>query len=395
MKALSQLRFEMIRFVMQRAPRLQRLIRWVSDGLVQLILLPQVTLPPPADTHDPEDLIARTDELNTAAEAYFADYPNREFAINKPYSEPTYFPRYLFNLAILFHWLRVAPGDTVLELGAGSCWVSHFLNLYGCRTLCVDVSPTALDMGRELFQRDSRTRWELEPQLMPYDGHRLPLEDACCDRIVVHDAFHHIPNQAEVLGEMARVLREGGIVAMSEPGRLHSTSVDSQAEMAETGVLENDMIIEAFDLLARRSGFSQVSLIPANLNATIEIPAHDLSAFLRGKGFHHYWSRLCQGALAGHYIVLYKGSYVPTTRSPSLLRARIELLQLSGATSLRAAVGTPVKLRCRIRNEGDTRWLAASGSELGCARLGARLHTTGRTIDWYRANGLKSSQLLS
>jgi ubiquinone/menaquinone biosynthesis C-methylase UbiE len=30
------------------------------------------------------------------------------------------------------------------------------------------------------------------------------------DRIICHDGFHHIPNQAEIISELARVLKPGG-----------------------------------------------------------------------------------------------------------------------------------------------------------------------------------------
>ena len=49
---------------------------------------------------------------------------------------------------------RIQPGDTVVEIGAGTCWLSHFLNRYGCRTVSVDVSRTALYMEKQLFERD-------------------------------------------------------------------------------------------------------------------------------------------------------------------------------------------------------------------------------------------------
>ena len=386
MRAISRLKFWLIHFLVTRHPRFRNVLGKITDAHARLVLSPQVAVPPPAETHDPQQLVARTDALNEAAERYFAHYPFNEYILGKPYSDPLHFPRYLFNLGVLFHWLRAAPGDRVMELGAGTCWVSHFLNLYGCRTVSVDVSPTALELGQELFRRDRRTRWELEPQFLAYDGHRLPAADASCDRIVLHDAFHHIPNPEEILREMARVLRSGGVVAMSEPGRRHSLAADSQADMRETGVLENDVVVEDLDALARRSGFSRVSLIPVSLDSTIEIPAAGLEPFLQGKGFHDYWLRLCQGSLASHYVVLYKGEYVPTTRRPELLRAGIELLEPATDGVLRVAAGSAPRLGCRLRNLGDTRWLAESRSEIGTARLGARFRTPEGTVDWSRAS---------
>ena len=87
----------------------------------------------------------------------------------------------------------------MLEIGAGSCWLSLFLNRYGCKTIAIDVSATALSIGRMVFDRDPSTNWELGPAFIVYDGHTLPAPDASIDRIVLYDAFHHIPNQRQLL----------------------------------------------------------------------------------------------------------------------------------------------------------------------------------------------------
>ncbi|HSF02629.1 MAG TPA: class I SAM-dependent methyltransferase, partial [Solirubrobacterales bacterium] len=73
--------------------------------------------------------------------------------------------------------LRLGPGLDVLDFGAGSCWLSSCLNRLGCRTVAVDVSEAALELGQELFALDGRHRGDLEPRFLAYDGHRLPLPD--------------------------------------------------------------------------------------------------------------------------------------------------------------------------------------------------------------------------
>ena len=162
--------------------------------------------------------VARAADYNRAAERYFADHPEPWLLLTKPFSDPTLLARCLIDAGALIAGARLQPGDTVVEIGAGSCWLSHLLNRYGCRTIAVDVSPTVLHLGRQRFERDPSTNWSLEPRFLPYDGHRLPLDDGSCDRVVLYDAFHHIPNQRELLAEMHRILVPDGVVAMSEPG---------------------------------------------------------------------------------------------------------------------------------------------------------------------------------
>ena len=74
---------------------------------------------------------------------------------------------------------------------------------------------------------DPETNWNLKPEFKVYDGWTLPLPDGSVDRVVLYDAFHHLPNQERLLLEMRRVLTNRGIVGMSEPGRGHSTSAES------------------------------------------------------------------------------------------------------------------------------------------------------------------------
>ena len=40
--------------------------------------------------------------------------------------------------------------------------------------------------------------------MLPFDGHRLELDDESVDRVACNDAFHHVPNPGEVLAEFAR-----------------------------------------------------------------------------------------------------------------------------------------------------------------------------------------------
>lgn len=355
----------------------KRCLIWVLARLMRLLQVgARMAL---RDERRPEhldlDLLrARTDELNEAAEGYFVDYPDPEFLLDKPFAEAEEFPRRLFDLGVLFHALRLSPDVVVLELGAGSCWVSHFLNRYGCKTISVDVSETALGLGRKLFERDALTRWDVEPEFLTYDGHRLPLPDGGCDRIVINDAFHHIPNPQELLNEMARVLRDGGIVAMSEPGAGHWRSEDSLREVETTGVLENEIILAELDAMARRAGFTEVSLVPLSLEGAREVPIADLGTVREIESQLAGWQPFGRGA---RYIILHKGLWVQDVRRARELDAQIEIVEPStwkAGEALRVAAGEGVPVRLRVTNRSDSRWLAGAAEEPGWTRLGVHLY---------------------
>jgi SAM-dependent methyltransferase len=315
---------------------------------------------------------AETKRFNAAAEDYFAHHASHDALARKPFSEPAELSRRLVDVGTLIDALRIAPGDTVLEIGAGSCWVSHVLNRFGCRTIAVDVSPTALSIGRSLFARHPDTNHALHPAFVCYDGFTLPLADASVDAIVLYDVFHHLPNPDAVLREMRRVLTRDGIVAMSEPGRGHAASAPSRAESGDTGVLENELVLEEIGERALRAGFTAARFVAAASRAPLEVDIAQFRSFLGGRGLSRYWAEFAASLDSHYYPVLFAGDPEPTTRRPRRLRAVIRTLGAPAPVALRA--NTAGEITLSIRNVGDTRWLAAEGA--GWTRVGAHLSRT-------------------
>ena len=373
-----------------RRDRLKRGVpRWLValfDGFVDPLVMSRlaVKIPSmPVDRLGTSALLERTDSFNRAAERYFADHVDRDFQLRKPFSAGE-FPHYLFNLGVLSFWGKLAPGDTVADFGAGSCWVSHFLNLWGCRTIAIDVSRTALELGREMFRRHPGTRWDLEPRFVVYDGRSIPLDDATCDRVIVHDSFHHVPNQALVLGELCRITRDGGIVALREPGRRHSRTEDSRREVETAGVLENDIVVEELGRKARSCGFGKASVVPISLRGVLEVDTDEFPGFVRGKGWLPRLRHAGHALLDAHFILLYKGSFQPTTRSNHGLKAQIELVN---GDRLAVAAGSRLDIPIRLRNEGEAKWLGQRHGIPGMTCVGAHLRDADDRLvdyDWCR-----------
>jgi SAM-dependent methyltransferase len=374
------------RRVFARWPFVPRAALRILDAGYQVALLPFRRSRRAGGREQAAALAAATDAYNQAAERYFAGFPDPQFLLDKPFSESSQAAKHLVDAGVLIDALRLQPRDVVAEVGAGSCWLSHMLNRVGCVTISIDVSPTALALGRQLFARDPRTDWTLEPRFLVYDGRRLPLDEGTCDRIVINDAFHHIPNQRELLCEIHRVLRADGLVAMSEPGFGHGQASHSLEE-AESGVLENELVLEDVAALAEEVGFRAATVMVASPLARHEIPARDLGAFMGGKGFAAYWKALCSGLEQHHYIVLHKGPPEPTTARPSRLLARVTVGGRGGGLHVKPGARTTVDLR--IANIGDTRWLAGERAGRGWTRVGAHLYRPGPPrqlveFDWLR-----------
>jgi SAM-dependent methyltransferase len=218
-----------------------------------------------AERIEPKDLIDRhtVAEHVAFADAYFEGRGGHNYLYQKPFYHPRDCAPAVINLGQLLAGLRLQTGMHVLDFAAGSCWLSRILVQLGCEVTSCDASVKVLEIGKELFKRYPPVMDNpREPRFLPFDGVRLDLPDASLDRVVVNDAFHHIPNVGEVLAEFFRVLKPGGLVGMSEPGRFHSKTEASQYEMRTFNVIENDFVLEDVWAKAQAAGFEDIEICP-------------------------------------------------------------------------------------------------------------------------------------
>lgn len=169
----------------------------------------------------------------------------------------------MYHFAATVMALDPVPGDLVLDLGAGSCWVSDWLNRLLVDTVSLDIAYDMLKIGQR--------RLGSQAKLTVGDFEALPFTTGTFNGAICLSALHHVPNIPRALREIHRVLQEDGVAVFSEPGAGHASHPQSRAEMAELGVLERDIIATELMEECRRAGFEQVSVQPYLFPA----PAYD------------------------------------------------------------------------------------------------------------------------
>lgn len=105
-----------------------------------------------------------------------------------------------------FFALLPPPGRLTIDIGCGEGRVARDLKSIGHNVIAVDASPTMVRFAREA---------DPSMQVVVADAARLPFEDGVADLAVAFMSLHDVDDMPAAIGEAARVLGGGGVLAMA------------------------------------------------------------------------------------------------------------------------------------------------------------------------------------
>jgi len=127
---------------------------------------------------------------------------------NKYYHD--YFKKWLYNLA---------PQSIILEIGAGSGFDGRDLLNHNFYLIESDISLESIKGIKEAWEKEFLP---VQPQtiFLVADGQYLPLLDNSVKAVFMVAALHHFENQEDLLTEVKRVLKPGGLIIFAmEPSK--------------------------------------------------------------------------------------------------------------------------------------------------------------------------------
>ncbi len=126
-------------------------------------------------------------------------------------------------------YLGIRPGDTVLDCGTGmGFYIKVLQSLYpDCRFFGIDRENRVLSFARDHLDGQSAT-------LTLGDIERLPFADASFDRVVMSEVLEHLDDDVKGLREVARVLKPGGVLAVTVPNTRYPAWYDPISRVAES-----------------------------------------------------------------------------------------------------------------------------------------------------------------
>lgn len=123
-------------------------------------------------------------------------------------------------LTVDFSRFPIAPGDRVLDLGCGGG--RHAFECYrrGANVVALDQNGEEIAEVRKWFaamEQAGEAPAGASAEAMEGDALNLPFEDGTFDKIIISEVMEHIPDDKGVLAEMVRVLKPGGLLAVTVP----------------------------------------------------------------------------------------------------------------------------------------------------------------------------------
>ncbi len=158
------------------------------------------------------------------------------------------------------------PGETVLDLGSGGgfdCFVASLRVGAAGRVIGVDMTPEMVAKARRNVA-EHRARSGLDNvEFRLGEIEHLPAPDACADVVISNCVLNLSPDKPQVWREMARVLRPGGRVAVSDVALLRPLPEAIRASMeALIGCIAGAVLVEETARLARAAGLANIRLEP-------------------------------------------------------------------------------------------------------------------------------------
>lgn len=118
-------------------------------------------------------------------------------------------------------------GQRVLDLGCGWAYGTHWARTLGCRVSGIDLGHDQLSWARRAMPDGAGLG------LVRTNARQMPYADATFDRAYSVEMMEHVfrPDRPRVMGEIARVLKRGGRVAISTPNSASPIEVAKRVVM--------------------------------------------------------------------------------------------------------------------------------------------------------------------
>jgi ubiquinone/menaquinone biosynthesis C-methylase UbiE len=148
--------------------------------------------------------------------------------------------------------LGLEPGFRVLDVGTGTgVFLPYMLNIIG-----KEGSIVALDIAEEMLKKAQEKNFGDNIEYLNADIEDVPLDGGQFDGVVCYSTFPHFQDKPKALGEIKRVLKNGGkVIICHTSSRAHINGIHSSLPEVRHDLLPD---VSDMHLLLAAAGFGEI-----------------------------------------------------------------------------------------------------------------------------------------
>ena len=191
-------------------------------------------------------------------------------------------------------WASLRPGETVVDLGCGG-GLDVFLAAEkvgpGGKAIGIDMTSEMLALARRNAEKAELTNVEFHQSTID----SLPLSDGSVDCVISNCVINLASDKSAVIREIARVLRPGGRLAISDIALKRALPPDlGESLMAYVGCIAGAISFDEYRDNLNSAGFAYVQVVDSGA---------DLNAYAKVEN----QNGCCSPAMSGHLPVISNG----------------------------------------------------------------------------------------
>ncbi len=180
---------------------------------------------------------------------------------------------------------RIAPGDTVVDLGSGAgndCFVARAVTGEEGRVIGIDFTA---DMVAKARKNTLKLGYK-NVEFIPGDIESIPLPDDTANVVVSNCVLNLVPDKTRAFGEIFRILKKGGHFSISDivlNGELPEALKEDAAMYS--GCVAGAMQKEDYLGTIRNAGFKNIQV---QKERRVDLPDEIMAKFVDSEEIRHY-----------------------------------------------------------------------------------------------------------